>query len=610
MVNTAVILAAGLGSRLKEHTAHKPKGFLVIDDLPIIERSILQLRKSEIEHIWIGTGYLSQEYERLAQKYPQVNCVYNDRYRDSGSMYTLYNMRESVREDFLLLESDLLYDIAGLKNLLADTRSDVILSSGATHSNDEVYIEMDEEGHLIAMSKQIELLGRVDAELVGISKVSLDTYQRMCRLVEAEFHNHLKWDYEQALVEVGKKKPIAVKKIEKFTWCEIDTEEHLQRAKEVIYPKLKQPAAHLSLPIKRNILLNPGPATTTDTVKLAQIVPDICPREQEFGDLMEWIAEQLTVFVAPKSEYDTVLFSGSGTAAVESVISSVIGEGKLLILSNGAYGERMAEIAQVYHIDYEVLESSSVLPLSLDAVEASIIRNKNKLTHVAVVHNETTSGILNDIDAIGKLCALHEVDLIVDAMSSYGAIPINMKASNLSFLISSSNKNLQGMAGISFIVACKEKLQKIKEYSPKSYYLDLYKQYEYFQRTHQLRFTPPVQTFYALEQAIIETQNEGIEQRYRRYTESWQTLIKGLDHLQLQYLVPIQYHSRIITSIKEPTSRNYEFGAMHDYLYNNGFTIYPGKIGQTASFRVANIGAITYQDIERFLKSMEEYLSM
>lgn len=311
----------------------------------------------------------------------------------------------------------------------------------------------------------------------------------------------------------------------------------------MIYPKLKQPAAHLLLPIKRNILLNPGPATTTDTVKLAQIVPDICPREQEFGDLMEWIAEQLTLFVAPKSEYDTALFSGSGTAAVESVISSVIGEGKLLILSNGAYGERMAEIAQVYHVDHEVLESSSMLPLSLDAVETAIIRNKNKLTHVAVVHNETTSGILNDIDAIGKLCALHEVDLIVDAMSSYGAIPINMKASKVSFLISSSNKNLQGMAGISFIVAYKEKLQKIKDYSPKSYYLDLYKQYEHFQRTRQLRFTPPVQTFYALEQAIIETQNEGIEQRYKRYTESWQTLIKGLDRLQLQYLVPIQHHS-------------------------------------------------------------------
>lgn len=166
------------------------------------------------------------------------------------------------------------------------------------------------------------------------------------------------------------------------------------------------------------------------------------------------------------------------------------------------------------------------------------------------------------------------------------------------------------MAGVSFVIAHKEKIQEIKEYSPKSYYLDLYKQHEYFQRTRQLRFTPPVQTFYALEQAIIETQNEGIEQRYKRYTESWQALIKGLDRLQLQYLVPIEHHSRIITSIKEPTSRKYEFGAMHDYLYDNGFTIYPGKIGQTASFRVANIGAITYQDIERFLEYMEEYLSM
>jgi len=607
MVKTAVILAAGLGSRIKERTIEKPKGFLEIDGLPIVERSIMRLIDSGIEQIWIGTGYLSEIYEQLTQKYKQVTCVFNEHYSQTGSMRTLYTLREVIKEDFLLLESDLLYDPACLLNLIADTRQDVILASGTTHSGDEVYIESD-DGFLIAMSKEAGELSQVHSELVGISKLSLNTYQMMCRVAEGSFEGSPKLDYEQALVEVAREKPLTVNKIEKLVWCEIDTEEHLQRAQQLIYPMISNTGPSIDLPVKRNILLNPGPATTTDTVKLAQVVPDICPRELEFGDLMGWISKQLTLFVGSEKRYDTVLFGGSGTAGVESVISSVVGEGKLLILSNGSYGERMAEIAEVYRVDHEVFTSSPILPLPLDEIEQVLSQNDGKITHVAVVHNETTSGILNDIEAVGKLCAKHNADFIVDAMSSYGAIPIHMETAGISYLISSSNKNLQGMAGIAFVVADKQKLAALSSHSPKSYYLDLFKQHDNFKRTHQLRFTPPVQTLYALKQAIIETQIEGIEQRYHRYSESWEILIAGLERLGLECLVPLQYHSKIITAIKEPLTANYNFEEMHDYLYERGITIYPGKIGRMQSFRIANIGAISKCDIEYMLKILEEYL--
>lgn len=575
--------------------------------MPIVERSVQRLIDNGIERIVIGTGYLAEFYERLTNRYPQILCIVNDRYRDSGSMQTLYGLREAVDESFLLLESDLLYDPACLGNLIADPREDIVLASGATLSGDEVYIETNEYGMLRAMSKRPEELRSIDAELVGISKISKETYRMMCEAAEQAMRDQPKWDYEYALVAVSATKPISVKKIEKLAWCEIDTEEHLERANTRIYPQIIGETGTKPLSVDRNVLLNPGPATTTDTVKRAQVVPDICPREREFGDLMEWICEQLTLFVAPKKDYETVLFGGSGTAAVESVISSVIGEGKLLIISNGAYGERMAEIAEVYRVDHEVLASSPVLPVSPNAIEQAIRQSEKTITHAAVVHNETTSGVLNDIQAVAEVCARYDVELIVDAMSSYGAIPIDMAACGISYVIASSNKNLQGMAGIGFVVADRAKLTKLQAHSPKSYYLDLYKQYEYLKRTHQLRFTPPVQTLYALEQAIIETQIEGVEQRYRRYSESWSVLIEGLNRLGLECLVPKEYHSRIITAIKEPDLPGYDFEQMHDFLYRRGITIYPGKIGKIASFRIANIGAIDKTDIERFLLVLREY---
>ncbi|MDZ5034339.1 aminotransferase class V-fold PLP-dependent enzyme, partial [Clostridium perfringens] len=153
--------------------------------------------------------------------------------------------------------------------------------------------------------------------------------------------------------------------------------------------------------IKRNILLNPGPATTTDTVKLAQVVPDICPRESEFGDVMEFVSKELTLFVGPLEEYTTVLFGGSGTAAVEAMISSVVGDGTILIVNNGAYGQRMCEIAESYGISFIEFKSSPINSIDLEKLEFVVKDSKNKITHLAVVHHETTTGLLNDIKSIG-----------------------------------------------------------------------------------------------------------------------------------------------------------------------------------------------------------------
>ena len=247
--------------------------------------------------------------------------------------------------------------------------------------------------------------------------------------------------------------------------------------------------------IKRNVLLNPGPATTTDSVKLAQAVTDICPREKEFGDLMEFCATEISRFVGDPELYPTVLFGGSGTATVEAILSSVVPEdGKILIIDNGAYGKRMRQITSVYKIDTVVVESSSIVPLDLAEIE-STIKNNAGLTHLAMIHHETTTGLLNDITAVGKLCKQYGISFIVDSMSGFAAIPVDMKAMNIDYLAASSNKNIQGMAGIGFAICDRKVLESTSDIPMRNLYLNLYAQYAYFEKTHQTRFTPSCSNF-------------------------------------------------------------------------------------------------------------------
>jgi 2-aminoethylphosphonate-pyruvate transaminase len=239
-VTTAVILAAGLGSRLKDHTEDQPKGFLEIDGQSLIERSIKSLLRAGFKNIIIGTGYLHDYFELLKQKYP-VTTFRSVDYSTTGSMYTLYVLRHLIKSRFLLLESDLLYDPAALNHLLDDPLQDVILASGPTNSGDEVFIQVSADNKLQQMSKDRTILKHISGELVGITKLSVDTLKRMYTFSEMHFQRGNKMlNYEDALVGAGATHPIHVKIVEDLVWCEIDDDNHLSRALELIYPRIKE----------------------------------------------------------------------------------------------------------------------------------------------------------------------------------------------------------------------------------------------------------------------------------------------------------------------------------------------------------------------------------
>jgi 2-aminoethylphosphonate-pyruvate transaminase len=598
-------MAGGLGSRLKDKTALMPKGFIEIGGMPIVEQSVRKLFAAGIEEIIIGTGHCAEWYERLAVQYPGIRLAKNEGYAETGSMGTLACCAPLVYGDFLLLESDLLYDAIGLTVLINETHDNVLLASGATGSGDEVYLESDAAGFLVRNSKNRTAIVRLAGELVGISRVQKYALDQMVSYMNAHRSDEPKMEYETAMSAVSTQSVrIFIRKIEYFLWREIDDASHLTMA-EALYPKIEE--AESLRQIRREVLLNPGPATTSDSVKYAQVCADICPRETEFGEVMEWIRAELSCMAGKSGSIETVLFGGSGTAADEVMLSSCIPDtGKLLIVDNGAYGTRFAKIASVYKLNFDVFKSSGFTPLDTEAVKAKLL--ESAYTHFAIVYHETTTGLLNPAPELCRFCHDHGITTIVDAVSAFAAIPIDMDREGFDFMASTSNKNIQGMAGVAFVFCRKEALEPLASYPMRNYYLNLWDQYQYFKKTRQTRFTPPVQSLYALRQAIIETKCETIEKRYKRYSACWERLVKAVRKLGLTMLVPEEAQSKLITAIIDPASPKYSFEDLHELARGHGFTIYPGKLAEANTFRIANIGDIQPDEMTTFTQVLEIYM--
>ena len=358
--------------------------------------------------------------------------------------------------------------------------------------------------------------------------------------------------------------------------------------------------------IKRNILLNPGPSTTTDTVKYAQVVPDICPREQEFAGLMKGLREDLLKTVHAKTDdYTSVLFCGSGTINIDICINSLVPEGgKVLVVNNGAYSTRAVEICEYYglpHIDLKFKVDE--LP-DLDMIEQTLKENPDiKLVHTT--HNETGTGILNPIREIGALAHKYGAIFTVDTTSTLAMRPINVYEDNIDFCMASAQKGLMAMTGLSFIIGKTKEIIRSKDYPKRSYYCNLYLQYEYFEKTGEMHFTPPVQTIYATIQGLKEYFEEGEEAKWARHTRVFNAIHDGLDRLGFKDVIKREWQSGLVVSVIYPDDPNWDFTKIHDYCYERGFTIYPGKISTTNTFRLCALGAIDEQDIKDFFEVFE-----
>lgn len=361
--------------------------------------------------------------------------------------------------------------------------------------------------------------------------------------------------------------------------------------------------------IKRNILLNPGPSTTTDTVKMAQVVPDICPREKEFASLMKGLREDLVKIVhGDTDEYTAVLFTGSGTINIDVCMNSLLPEGKkVLVINNGAYSTRAVEICQYYGLDYINLEFPIDELPDLSVVEQTLKSNPD-IALVHTTHNETGTGILNPIRQIGAIAHKYGAVFSVDTTSTYAMRPIDVNKDNIDFCMASAQKGLMAMTGLSYIVGKREIIEKSKDYPKRSYYCNLYMQYDFFEKTGQMHFTPPVQTIYSVIQALKEYWAEGEDAKWARHTRVFEAIHKGLDELGFKDVIKREWQAGLVVSAIYPDDVNWDFDKVHDYCYERGFTIYPGKISTTNTFRLCALGAIDEDDITAFFKVFREAL--
>jgi 2-aminoethylphosphonate-pyruvate transaminase len=356
------------------------------------------------------------------------------------------------------------------------------------------------------------------------------------------------------------------------------------------------------------LLFTPGPLTTSATVKQAML-RDLGSLDGDFLATVRGIRTRLLELGPyPVEDYECVLMQGSGTFVVESVISSVIPrDGKLLVLVNGAYGRRIAQTARVHGIALDVLEVAENKKFTSEIV-AKHLASATGITHVAIVHCETTSGILNQVEEIGHV--VHDAGsvYIVDAMSSFGAVPIDMVGSHIDFLISSANKCIEGVPGFGFVLANRHVLESAKGHA-RTLSLDLYDQWASMEAQGHFRFTPPIHTMLAFEQALSELDEEGgVRARGERYRQNHMALCRGMKAIGFEIYLAEEDQSFIITSFRYPTTPAFRFADFYAKLWAIGFAIYPGKLSHESCFRIGTIGRITSLDVEALLEAIRRVL--
>ncbi len=354
-------------------------------------------------------------------------------------------------------------------------------------------------------------------------------------------------------------------------------------------------------------LLTPGPLTTSPTVKQAML-HDYGSRDRHFIAVNARMRERLVNIVNGGGSHVCVPLQGSGTFVVEAMIGTFVPpDGKLLILVNGAYGKRIAKICDYYGRDYLVQETPEDTPADTAALDRALADDKT-ITHVAAVHCETTSGILNPIEEIAAIVARHGRGLLIDAMSAFGAIPLDAGATPFDAVVASSNKCLEGVPGLGFCLARKSALEKTAGNAP-SLTLDLHDQWVAMEKTAQWRFTPPVHCILAFDKALDEFEAEGgVAGRGSRYANNCKVLVDGMRAMGFETLLPDDLQAPIIVTFHMPADPGFEFQRFYDRLREQGYVIYPGKLTVADSFRIGCIGRLGIAEMQGALAAVKTAL--
>ena len=358
---------------------------------------------------------------------------------------------------------------------------------------------------------------------------------------------------------------------------------------------------------KKYLLFTPGPVNVEKNVRMAVCKEDICHREEDFVFLLQSIEKKLLQLFEIKNstDYRAVVITGSGTAANESMLSSTVGNKNILILSNGEFGERLFHISKVYNENTFLLKFDWGEKFDLKKIE--IFLKKHKIDVIAMVHHETSSGMLNPLEEIGALSKAHNVLFLVDCVSSAGAEIIDLKKCHISFCSSSSSKAIASYSGISFVIGKTQEFEKLKDLPVKTIYLNLYKFYHFINSVSQTPNTPAVHLFFALEQALENILHEGISNRHQNLLNRANILRMGMKEMGLKFLIDEDDMCSVLTTVYIP--EYIKLSVLRKKLREKKIIIYEGK-GEFKNkvFQVGNIGKLSLTEIQFFLDSLKEIL--
>lgn len=354
------------------------------------------------------------------------------------------------------------------------------------------------------------------------------------------------------------------------------------------------------------LLLTPGPLSTSEGVREV-MGRDWCTWDQDYHRIVQEIRDRLLRLSEGGDDYSVVLMQGSGSFVVESVLWSTLKkDSKMLVLANGAYGMRMAKMVQCMERSLVLLQNAENQQPDAAEAERLLIEHPD-ITHIGMVHCETTTGMLNDYASMARLAEKYGKTFILDAMSSFGGIPIDAKNPNIDFLISSANKCIQGVPGFGFVIARKSSLEACKGVS-RSHSLDLYDQWNTMQKSGgKWRFTSPTHTVRAFLQALIELDGEGgVVKRYERFSANHRAIVNGLAEVGIQPFLREEDRSPVITAFLEPAGKGFDFNRLYQALKIAGFVIYPGKVSDAATFRIGHIGDVFPEDFIRLAQTFKK----
>lgn len=604
----AVILAAGEGKSLFPLTRDCPKASLKVSGISILKRLIQQLNRFGVRHAAVVVGYQKEKVTNALAALENetgmtLTIIENDRFAETNTLYSVALAEKYCRNrSLLLIDGDLVCEDAIFEQLgRANAGAVLAVDTARVMGEEEVKVRIGPRNVAVAIGKN---LASGSAEFLGLCRfspaVTHEFFLDAKHLLKSGNQSHF---YEAAFSALMARHQVTCLDVSGLKWVEVDFMQDYEEALRLFGLPDELKTFRASRRSRRHYLFCPGPVLVSDRVKKALASPEIGHREVEFSELFNRVRLKLArVFgVRNLHRYTCLVLNGSGSAANEAVLSSLGAKKKLLIISNGEFGERLVRLAEFLELDSRAIRLRWGQPFDLDDVEKAVRRSGMEM--LCFVHHETSTGMLNPLPKLAAIAKRHSKEIFVDAVSSLGAVPVNVEDNELTFCTGSANKAIASVPGLSFVCGKRAAFSALKGVKPRSLYLDLYNHFVYSDRKYQTPNTPAVNLFFALEAALDGILDGGLQKTFDRYSALAAQLRSGIKALGFRFFLPEEHMSPVLTTVELPVG--FEGDDFHERLKRLGYITYPGKgILKDRAFQVANIGEISHSDVTRFIDAL------